>query len=114
MERRDPAAPQLSEAIYKGSTRPAMLAGVPFVPLVAMSVSHALLGLWLGVFVAPWFVGAAIFSWVLAVVMMRMVTAKDDQALQQWVLRITLLFRQRNRGFWGASVYCPVKYKKHE
>jgi type IV secretion system protein VirB3 len=99
------------EAIYKGATRPAMMMGVPLVPLVVLFGTGALVAMWAG----------ALFSWWLALAVvpvigppllwMRLVTAKDDQRFRQAFLAWKLRLRDRNRRFWHARSYAPTVYR---
>jgi type IV secretion system protein VirB3 len=43
---------------------------------------------------------------------MRAMTRHDDQRLAQRALRVRMKLRQRNRGFWGAHTYVPVRLKR--
>jgi len=45
-------------------------------------------------------------------VAMRIITRRDDQRLAQYALRARLVFRQRNRRFWGSHAYLPVRLKR--
>jgi type IV secretion system protein VirB3 len=43
---------------------------------------------------------------------MRAVTRHDDQRLAQLALRLRMVVRQRNRGFWCAHAYTPLRLKR--
>lgn len=45
-------------------------------------------------------------------VAMRVITRNDDQRLAQLVLRLRIGLPQRNRRFWGAHAYVPVRLKR--
>ncbi len=100
-----------AEAIYKGATRPAMLLGIPMVPLVLILGTGALLALWGGLLLSGWialFIAAGLIPVLL---WMRWVTARDDQRLQQLFIAVRLHHHDRNRSFWGARSYSPTLYK---
>lgn len=102
------------DPLFKGCTRPAMLLGVPLVPLVLVSMLLLLIGIWsfmlvpvFGLFMIAVILPASI-GW------MRHVTKKDDFRLEQLLLRFSLRSRQRNTLHWGKGVaaYSPTEYRK--
>lgn len=101
----------MGEAIYKGATRPAMLFGIPLVPLVAVVGCCALLCLWVGLLLTWWIVPACGLALAPTVLWMRHLTHKDDQRFRQAFLAIRLRLLDRNRRFWGARSYAPYVYR---
>ena len=101
----------LSEAIYKGATRPAMKLGIPLVPLVLLMGTAMLVILWGGILVSWWVAAAAMVSLVPALVWMRLLTAQDDQRFRQAFIALKLRFFDRNRRFWRARSYAPMLYR---
>lgn len=98
----------LRDPIFKGCTRPAMLFGVPLVPLAGIGLMVILISVWTTIF----------FSIILGpiVLVMRSIAQKDDQQFR--LLSLRLLFRlfhyNHNRLFWQASVYSPFVFKKRK
>jgi len=101
-----------AEAIYKGATRPAMLLGVPLVPLVVLVGAGMLLTMWGGILVSWWIATLVLVSTVPALFwMMRFVTARDDQRFRQMFLAMKLRLHDRNHGLWQARSYSPTLYR---
>jgi type IV secretion system protein VirB3 len=100
-----------AEAIYKGATRPAMLLGIPLVPLVLILGLGALVALWGGILVSGWIAVGTASCLVPALLWMRWVASRDDQRLQQLFVAVRLGHRDRNRRFWGVRSYTPTSYK---
>lgn len=103
MEEFDPRDP-----LFKGCTRPAMMFGVPLVPLAAVSVVVILLSVWTTVFFAA--------TLVPIILTMRQIAKSDDQQFR--LLFLKLLFRgvnyNHNAKFWKASAYSPFAFKKRK
>lgn len=101
----------MREPIYKGATRPAMLMGIPLVPLVVLFGTGLLLAMWGGVLVSWWVaVGIAVLL-VPALIWMRIVTAKDDQRFRQVFIAMKLRLHDRNHRLWQARSYSPTLYR---
>jgi type IV secretion system protein VirB3 len=101
----------LKDPVFKGCTRPAMLWGVPLVPLLMIGGGMLVPAIWALLASPP--LGVAILLLMIPVfVTMRAVTRHDDQRLAQRALRVRMLLRQRNRRFWGAHAYAPVRLKR--
>lgn len=103
------------EPIFKGCTRPAMIGGIPMVPLLIVGGGFVLVAYWsaflLSAYVAMFvaLMAAPVLWW------MRYVTTKDDQRLRQLMLRFRLRARQSgSRRIWGAVSYSPLKYKRRK
>ena len=101
----------LSEAIYKGATRPAMKLGIPLVPLVILFGTGMLLIMWGGILVSWWVALAVLVAFVPALAWMRFVTGKDDQRFRQMFVAAKLRLHDRNRCFWHARSYAPSLYR---
>ncbi|WP_028203772.1 type IV secretion system protein VirB3 [Paraburkholderia nodosa] len=102
---------QFRDPVFKGCTRPAMLWGVPLVPFLMAGCSILIPAIWVLLASPP--VGVGIVLLLIPVfVTMRAVTRHDDQRLAQYVLCARMGFRQRNRRFWGAHAYVPVRFKR--
>lgn len=101
-----------TDPIFKGCTRPAMKAGVPLMPLIAVFIVCAMLCLWGGFFFGPPAVLTGITVFIVSLLTMRSVTKHDDQRLNQVLIWLRLRLRNVNRNFWGATSYSPTRYKK--
>jgi len=102
----------LSEAIYKGATRPAMKLGIPLVPLVVLFGTGMLVILWGGLLLSWWVAAGVLGTVVPALAWMRWVTHQDDQRFRQMFVACKLGLYDRNRGFWGARSYAPTLYRR--
>jgi type IV secretion system protein VirB3 len=99
------------EAIYKGATRPAMLMGIPLVPLVVLFGAGMLLIMWGGILVSWWIALAAALSIGPALLWMRWVTNQDDQRFRQMFVAMKLRLHDRNQRLWHARSYAPTLYR---
>lgn len=104
LEPQDPRDP-----LFKGYTRPAMMFGVPVVPLAIVAGVFILLAIWTKIFVAALLIPI--------VMVMRLVAKKDDQQFR--LLGLKMLFRlvnfNHNGRFWNkASTYSPLSFKKRK
>nr|WP_302565435.1 VirB3 family type IV secretion system protein [Burkholderia metallica] len=100
----------LSDPVFKGCTRSAMLWGVPLVPLLTVGGGMLIPAIW--VLMASAALGVAIVLLIVPVfATMRMITRQDDQRLAQRMLRAKMRLHQRNRRFWGAHAYAPIRFK---
>ncbi|WP_321943634.1 type IV secretion system protein VirB3 [Paraburkholderia tropica] len=107
----NPAANRLVDPVFKGCTRPAMLWGVPLVPFLTVGGSILIPAIWALLASPP--IGVGIVLLLIPVfVTMRAVTRHDDQRLAQLALRLRMVVRQRNRGFWCAHAYAPLRLKR--
>lgn len=95
---------QASVPLFKGCTRAPTVAGVPMMPLLLMVMFVAMLALK----VSLWCWGLVLPFWFV----MAQITKTDDKAFRIWGLWFETKFRNRNKGFWGASSYGPADYRK--
>ncbi|WP_454805969.1 type IV secretion system protein VirB3 [Paraburkholderia fungorum] len=101
----------LRDPVFKGCTRPAMLWGVPLVPFLMVGGGILIPAIWALLASPP--VGVGIVLLLIPVfVTMRSITRHDDQRLAQYALCARMAIRQRNRRFWGAHAYVPVRVKR--
>jgi len=101
----------LKDPVFKGCTRPAMLWGVPLVSALMVGGGMLIPAIW--ALLASPSVGVGILLLMIPVfVAMRVITRNDDQRLAQLALRLRIGLRQRNRRFWGAHAYVPVRLKR--
>ncbi|HKU00301.1 MAG TPA: VirB3 family type IV secretion system protein [Paraburkholderia sp.] len=101
----------LSDPVFKGCTRPAMLWGVPLVPLLVVGGSILIPAIWVLLASPPMGVGIVLLL-VPVFATMRALTRHDDQRLAQYALHVRMALSQRNRRFWGAHTYVPVRAKR--
>jgi type IV secretion system protein VirB3 len=97
----------VQEAIYKGATRPAMLLGIPLVPLVVTAGLGMLLSMWGVILVSVWVVAIVALAVAPILGWMRFVTCADDQRLRQMVVAARLRLHDRNARLWMARSYSP-------
>lgn len=100
MIRRDP--------LFKGCTRPAMMWGIPITPFVVAFGFVMLLAIWVNLLLLVLFLPVY--------VLMRMVVKSDDQQFRLLGLKAKcrLANFNHNGGFWNASTYAPVRFKKRK
>ena len=101
----------MSEAIYKGATRPAMKLGIPLVPLVVLFGGSMLLLMWGGTLLSWWVALPVLLSFVPALLWMRWVTSKDDERFRQIFIALKLRLHEHNQRFWQARSYSPTLYR---
>lgn len=96
----------LQDPLFKGCTRPAMLFGVPLVPLAVVTGVTVLVSIWTTIFFSVLL--------ILLLLIMRQVAKSDDQQfrLLGLKLRFRILNYNHNKKFWQASVYSPFAFKK--
>lgn len=99
------------EPIYKGATRPVMMLGVPFVPLVVMFGSAMILVMWVGPLFSWWVLPVVASVLVPLFAWMRFVTGRDDQRFRQMFVAAKLWSHDRNRRLWHARSYAPYAYR---
>ncbi|CAD6562799.1 type IV secretion system protein VirB3 [Paraburkholderia sabiae] len=102
---------RLSDPVFKGCTRPAMLWGVPLVPFLMIGGGMLIPAIWALLASPPLGVGL-LFLMIPVFVAMRVVTRRDDQRLAQYALRLRMVLRQGNRRFWSARAYTPIRLKR--
>ncbi|WP_164707912.1 type IV secretion system protein VirB3 [Paraburkholderia phosphatilytica] len=101
----------LSDPVFKGCTRPAMVWGVPLVPFVAVGGGILVPSIWV-LLVSP-VAGVSVVLLIVPVFLtMRVVTRHDDQRLAQHALRLRMTLRQRNSHYWRAHAYVPLAVKR--
>lgn len=95
-----------SDPLFKGCTRPAMVLGVPIMPLGVVCGSLSLLALWFNLLI----MGLV----PIAIIVMRQIVAADDQQFRLLWLKIwcRIIKWNRNGAFWRASCFSPLHFKK--
>lgn len=96
------------DPVFKGCTRPAMVLGVPIVPLTVTVMSVLLVSFWTNIIVA-----VLLFPIVLV---MRAVVKTDDQMFRLIWLRMScrLLKYNFNGRFWTASAYSHTEFTRRK
>ena len=96
------------DPLFKGCTRPAMLFGVPLVPLAFVSGAIILLSIWTTIFLS--------FTLFPIILVMRQIAKSDDQQFR--LLGLKMMFRvinyNHNAKFWKASAYSPFAFQKRK
>lgn len=101
------------DPLFKGCTRPSMLADVPMVPFLVVTGLIVLAMMYTFILVNV-FTSLGIFLlYVPIYVWLRLITKKDDQRLNQMMLKLRMRLRMKaaRRG-WGAVTYSPLRYKR--
>jgi type IV secretion system protein VirB3 len=95
-----------TDPLFKGATRPAMVLGVPLMPLIFVGGSVLMLSMWTTIFVL-----AALPP---IVFVMRQVAKVDDRQFHLlWLkFQFRVLHPNRNRRFWRASSYSPSFFRR--
>ena len=102
------------DPIFKGATRPAMMAGVPIVPFILVVGVHLMLAMW-AIQLISFFVGFVILmTGVLSVFVLRHISSQDNQRLNQYLLRMKSTAGRRNHSHWHAHSVSPVDFQKRK
>jgi type IV secretion system protein VirB3 len=103
------------DPIFRGCTRPAMLAGVPMIPLLVVSGVFLLVTMWCVYLVSPYVALYLAVTYVPILLTMKAITKKDDQRLHQMMMRARMRFRHgAGRALWGATSFGPLRLKKRK
>lgn len=101
------------DPIFRGCTRPAMLARVPMLPFLLVTGTFLLLAIWTLYLVSGYLALFIVLGYVPLLIAMREATKKDDQRLRQLMLQLRMRWRQYlTRRLWGAYTYSPLRYKR--
>ncbi len=99
--------------VFKGATRPAMIAGVPLVPMVALCLGTIQP---LAICLIVQFYAAALLLaglFVGAFIWLRMISKHDGFRTKQELLRMRTRRHKGNLQIWGGVSYGPLRLKKH-
>ncbi|WP_281661165.1 type IV secretion system protein VirB3 [Microvirgula aerodenitrificans] len=96
------------DPLFKGCTRPAMIFGVPLVPLAVVSGVVILLSVWTTIFLSA--------TLIPIILTMRQIAKSDDQQFRLLGLKLQFRFVNYNHNgkFWKASAYSPFTFKKRK
>ncbi len=101
------------DVIFKGATRPAMVMGVPLLPLVVVGLAGVLATVWALQLWGLWVALVILALCALALVVMRWISKSDDQKLNQMLLRLQSLPARRNSRYWGTQSSSPIAFKRN-
>ncbi|UTY59674.1 type IV secretion system protein VirB3 [Massilia sp. erpn] len=101
------------DVVFKGATRPAMMLGVPIVPLILVVGLHLLLAVWAMVLVNLFVSFVILAAGAMNVFFLRHVSSNDEQRLNQYLLRMKSTGGRRNKVYWGAHSASPCDYRRH-
>lgn len=92
-----------------------MLAGVPMIPLLAVSGAFLLVTMWCVYLVSPYVALFIAMIYVPILLTMRQITKKDDQRLHQMMMRARMRLRHGpGRAMWGTTSFGPLRLKKRK
>lgn len=99
---------EFQDPFFRGCTRPAMLLGVPLVPIVLLTSAFSLLAVWSAFLISAYVLLVLAPLYPPLLLAMRHATKQDDQRLRQLWLRLRMRWlggacRRR----WGAYSYAP-------
>ena len=101
------------DPIFRGCTRPAMLAKVPMVPFLLVTGVFALLAMWSLYLISPYMSLFLVMIYVPVLITLQQITRRDDQRLRQLMLRLRMRLRHTpGRALWGATSFSPLRLKK--
>lgn len=104
--------PDFRDPIFRGCTRPAMFAGVPMLPFLAVTGTTLLIVVWTFYLLSGYVALFLVITYIPLLVAMREVTKKDDQRLRQLVLRFRMRHRQQLcRRVYGAVSFSALRFK---
>jgi type IV secretion system protein VirB3 len=101
------------DMIFKGATRPPMMAGIPILPFIMVAGVTMITTMWTLVFMKSFF-GAFVVLMIGAVTLfiMRMVSKHDNQKLNQLMMRMRSTRYRANSNFWNGHSVSPIDYKR--
>ncbi len=95
------------DSIFRGCTRPALVLGVPLVPLVLVLGPASFIAIWMTLLI-----GIYAWVWMIAILipvisLLRHITTIDDQRLIQYVFLCKLLGQHRRMTAFSKRRYGP-------
>lgn len=102
------------DPIFKGATRPAMIFGVPLLAFVLVAGAHLLVGMWLLIFVGPFWFFVTLSAAALELVTLRIISKHDPHRVGQTMLWLTAAYTRRNRQVWNTHSMSPLQYKRRQ
>jgi type IV secretion system protein VirB3 len=93
------------DTLFRGCTRPAMILGVPYVPFLVGAGGPLILAMYISLYI--------LLVIPLSIVVMRLMTKKDEMIFRLMGLNLVMRFLPRNHAaYHGAWVFGPVGYRK--
>lgn len=92
-----------AEILFKGMTRPAMLFGVPLVPLVAVCSVVILIAVWTNLLLS--------FLVIPIYFIMKFLTTIDDFIFRLYFLKFKTFTPLHNKKYYGAKTYTSLEYR---
>jgi type IV secretion system protein VirB3 len=102
----------MRDPVFKGATRPAMIFGIPLLPLIIVGLLGVLGTLWCLQLLGPFSAFTMALLTVAVLVIMRLISKADDQKLNQMLLRMQSIPARRNRLYWGGHSSSPLDYRR--
>jgi len=94
------------DPLFKGCTRPAMLFGVPLVPLCLVGCSIILLSIYTTLLLLTMLIPV--------ILVMRFIVKEDDQKFRLIGKKIIFRVNNTNGRFWKSSAYSPLEFRKRK
>ncbi len=103
------------DPIFKGATRPAMVLGIPLLPLIICCMTGLLLSIWSLLLLGQLICFLTLACNVTLLLYMRIICKHDDQKLHQLMLQLQSKSARRNIDYWGCQSSSPHDYtlRKH-
>ena len=102
----------MRDPVFKGATRPAMIFGIPLLPLIIVGLMGVLSTLWCLQLLGPFSAFTMALLTLVLLVVMRFISKADDQKLNQMLLRMQSIAARRNRHYWGSHSSSPLDYRR--
>lgn len=98
------------DPIFKGATRPAMVLGIPLLPLIICSMSGLVLSIWALLLIGGIFCILILGTTFSLLVYMRFICKLDDQKLHQIILQLQSKKAKQNFNYWACKSSSPIHY----
>lgn len=98
------------DPIFKGATRPAMVLGIPLLPLIICSMSGFVLSIWALLLIGGIFCILILATTFSLLVYMRFICKLDDQKLHQIILQLQSKKTKHNCNYWACKSSSPIHY----
>lgn len=101
------------DPLFKGCTRPPVMADVPMVPFLLVTGLFIVLAMYAFMLKLYALAVGFIILYLPVYFWMRLETKRDEHRLSQMVLKLRLRLRMLPaRAYWGAISYSPLRYKR--
>ena len=102
----------MSDMIFKGATRPAMIAGIPIIPFILVAGLTMICAMWTLLGVGFFAAFVVLVSGATLLIIMRTISKHDDQKLNQLLMRLRNTRYRANASFWRGHSASPIDYKR--